>query len=44
VALAAEITPSQGNQPQTPAWIAAIGAGMIAALLGLALLARRGRE
>jgi hypothetical protein len=31
-------------EPGTPPWIAAIGAAMIAALLGLALLARKGRE
>lgn len=30
--------------PATPAWIAAIGVTLIAGLIGLALLARRGRE
>lgn len=44
VALAVEAATPQDSTPQTPAWIAAIGAAMIAALLGLALLARRGRE
>ncbi len=44
VDLAVQNTPAADPDPQTPAWIAAIGAGMIAALLGLALLARRGRE
>lgn len=44
VALAVESATPKDSTPQTPAWIAAIGAAMIAALLGLALLARRGRE
>lgn len=35
-------TDEPGGSP--PAWIAAIGAGMIAALLGLAMLIRRGRS
>lgn len=44
VALGSQTSPPADQQPATPAWIAAIGAGMIAALLGLALLARKGRE
>ena len=41
VSLGTPGTPAEPSQP--PAWIAAIGAALIAALLGLAVLARRGR-
>lgn len=44
VAFSVDAPKSTGTTPETPAWIAAIGVTMIAALLGLALLARRGRE
>lgn len=44
VAFSVDAPASTGSTPETPAWIAAIGVTMIAALLGLALLARRGRE
>lgn len=44
VALSSGTSAPLSATPQTPAWIAAIGVTMIAALLGLALLARRGRE
>lgn len=44
VALSVDTAAPTNTDPQTPAWIAAIGVTMIAALLGLALLARRGRE
>lgn len=44
VALSVDTNPQTAAPPRTPAWIAAIGITMIAALLGLALLARRGRE
>ena len=44
VAFSVDAPTSASSTPETPAWIAAIGVTMIAALLGLALLARRGRE
>jgi len=43
VALALPDTPSADTPAAPPAWIAAIGVTMIAALLGLAILVRRGR-
>jgi len=43
VALALPDAPSSGSPAAPPAWIAAIGVTMIAALLGLAILVRRGR-
>lgn len=44
VDLAADQPPSAQEPVTPPAWVAAIGAAMIAALLGMALLMRRGRE
>ena len=44
VALAVPEQPGDADSTAVPPWVAAIGAAMIAALLGLALLARRGRE
>jgi hypothetical protein len=45
VALTASDPPGPApGEAGVPAWVAAIGAAMIAALLGLAMLARRGRE
>ena len=43
VAMELPETPAPTNQPQVPPWVAAIGATMIAVLLGLALAIRRGR-
>lgn len=43
VALELPETPAPAADQQVPAWVAAIGATMIAVLLGLALVIRRGR-
>lgn len=44
VALPVDSSPPPAGPSSPPAWIAAIGAALIALLLGMALLARRGRE
>jgi hypothetical protein len=44
VALALPDEPAPATEQQVPAWVAAIGATMIAVLLGLALAIRRGRS
>ncbi len=43
VAMELPEAPPPADQPQVPPWVAAIGATMIAVLLGLALAIRRGR-